>query len=266
MSNNFDMCSYGVGIDCNLYYDSMLGRIQFEENFTTLGERNAINEHSYFYIDFGNIETPNKLGDIIKIDKPANISKTFMDDMFDVVTICNAYSNYDIEEIYSDMDKYYDVLSQDILNADISFFDEVIVYDCIKLKDNVLEYVTKGYSQGDATTVYLDFNKLNETWGTDININGTDKKVQKTIKEITDEIDHFFWDSPIGGYINVIDGGTEVQYEVEDILKDPYEYDKDIVKEKVLSHVKEKFTLTTDKEERFKQDLDAVLPTHLSVH
>lgn len=266
MSNNFDMCSYGVGINCNLYYDSMLGRIHFEENFTTFSERNTIDNRSYFYTDFGNIKMPDKLGDIVKIDKQANISKTFMDNLFEAAMICNKYSNYDIEEIYSDMYKYYDILSQDILNSDISLFDEVMAYDCIKLKDNVLKYVTKGYSQGDVAVVYLDFNKLNKTWGTDININNTDKKVQKTINEITDEIDHFFWDSPISGYINVIDGSTEVQYEVEDILKDPYEYDKDIAKEKVLSHVKEKFTLTTDKEERFKQDLDAVLPTYLSVH
>lgn len=74
----------------------------------------------------------------------------------------------------------------------------------VKPSHNILSYETRGYSQGDYALVYYVVGDYEPThiW-----------------------IDHLFWDCPISGMIT-IDGE---EYYIDEILDDPYEYDKDAI-------------------------------------
>ena len=57
-SNNFNQSSTGVNIETNIYYDSDMSQINFNESFVKISDR------KYFFTDFGNYDLPdNELPD-----------------------------------------------------------------------------------------------------------------------------------------------------------------------------------------------------------
>jgi hypothetical protein len=184
MRDNFDMCSYGIGLEFYIFHDTTRGRCDFDDNFLQL------EEGTYYYTNWGNI-----------CDTPDNL-----------------------DELYTEDDE---------------------------LKEGIIRFATRGYSQGDYADVYIDTYKLENIFGVCPNLDGIKKDIRK-----------LFWDCPISGHITLHHDGEEEEILVWEMLTDEYIWDKEEVIKSVMEYTRKRLKVKEELFVRLEQDLIQLLPEY----
>lgn len=273
MANNFDCCSYGIGVCANVSYSNWCSHERFEDNFKCLGRDRRGDGIVYFYTDWGNIsDVPTKVGDLIYISNLVEGKIPDVESLLrlgEVLTECDGnwwYSDNDLLEKWGrDPEEFEREIIDEILGLDVKYIEDVLQFDCCDLKQGVTTYTTRGYCQGDVATVYIDWNLLNEIWGRDIKLdsygNGIELSDRETIKGLEKDIDHYFWDAPIDGCVTLIYGGDELEFYASEHLKDEYDWDKKYFISEVVAEARAKFKdLAESSFIILEQDLNRILP------
>jgi hypothetical protein len=276
MNNNFDMCSYGIGIECNLYHCNGTAFYDFRENFELLTRTRQGDGYTYFYTDRNNLRfknvIPTKIGDLITLtDEPGDkiTSKKLFINVLEVLDEVGASWWYDSKDLVDNWRDNADEVLQEFLNIDIKHFDDVLEFDCCRLKNNIEIYTTRGYSQGDIARVVIDYNNLNEVWGTSIELlkDQTSAKTltdRKTIYGLREEIDHLFWDCPISGGVTLHYKGEVEDVFLEDIVDDYYTWNKEKAIKNIVEYAKKRIKDLDEKTiEVLEKDLRDLLTEYL---
>jgi hypothetical protein len=273
MSNNFDTCSYGIGVCVNVHYSNWCSQMRFEDNFKCLVRDRRGDGHAYFYIDWGNISVPPTVGDLIQISNLVDGKIPDVESLLrlgEVLNYCDGnwwYSDSELTEKWEENpDEFGQEIIDEILGLDIEHIEDVLQYACCELKQGVTTYTTRGYCQGDVATVYIDWNLLNEIWGRDIkftsdNMCGLTLSDRETIRSLENDIDHYFWDAPIDGCVTLTYRGDEIELYASEHLEDEYAWDEEYFISEIMAEARAKFK---DLDERLftvlKQDLTRLLP------
>lgn len=280
MSNNFDCCSYGIGVCASVHYSSWCSQERFRDNFECLVRDSRGDGSVYFYTDWGSIsDVPTRVGDLIYI---SNLVEGKIPDVESllrlgkVLTECDGnwwYSDDElIEKWEEDKDEFGQEIIDELLGLDVKYIEDVLQFDCCVLKQGITTHTTRGYSQGDVATVYIDWNLLNEVWGTEIELDsnggGVEFSDREAIRSLENDIDHYFWDAPIDGRITLTYGEDELELCVDEHLKDEYEWDKEYFISEIVAEARAKFNgLDKDLDKglftRLEQDLNRLLPDKL---
>jgi len=199
--NNFTKNGNGTSIDFQCFYDTDVSQWNFRENFERVGDNDE-----YFFTEHTNIEVPEyKEMFILKND----CREEAIDEILE-------YSK-DNREDFDDMD-IGDIGDWLLMYADFGDVDEMFT-----LRDNIQEFTTRGYSQGDYAKVYVDKEQVEKNCG---------KYDEKSTEKM---IDSYFWDCPV--YLSLeIDNNTIENGEIE--LDDEYYTDTNEVKEKTIEYLK----------------------------
>lgn len=212
--NNFDTSSSGVNIEFAGSYDTWLGQQEFDENFSRIRDNNR-HTAIFFYDDWGNIKSPESIGEVCTIKKGTKKA-----DILDL--------DYFYNESFSD-------IKRELLGKPLKDFTDF--EDILTLRKGFETIETRGYCQGDCAIVLIDTNALKKCWGK-----------QPDIKELSEEIDHLFWDSPISARVTI--NSIEFNYDEYDL--DRYDWQR------------EEFAELVAKDSGVdKQTLLAILPEHL---
>lgn len=276
MSNNFDCCSYGIGVCANVSYSNWYTQNRFEYNFECLVRNRRGDGCAYFYTDGGNISVPTRVGDLIQI---SNLVDGKIPDVESLLRLGKVLDECDgswwyfddelIEKWGVDKDEFGQEIIDAILGLDVKYIEDVLQFTCCKLKPGITTYTTRGYCQGDVATVYIDWNLLNEFWGRNVKftsdgMSGLTLSDRETIKSLEEDIDHYFWDAPIDGRINLIYGEDEIELYAHEYLKDEYEWDKEYFISEIMAEARAKFKdLAESSFIILKQDLNRLLPEEL---
>lgn len=200
--NNYDKSSTGVDIECVCYYDINLSRHNFEENFEILQHNSSV----LYFIDNGNLPGATTVKMIVKGTKENKVSHL-------------AYvTSFDKEEIETWDD---DTIDSEIIGREEDI--NLINYALDKLptlpgleflpNKNLIALGSRGYSQGDYSTILYCPEDLEKAWGK----MPTQESIQKMVN-------HYCWDSPIYARFE-IDGK---EYHYHDMPEyDEYEWDRD---------------------------------------
>lgn len=188
--NNFDTSSSGVNIEFAGSYDTWLSQQEFDENFSRIRDNNR-HTAVFFYDDWGNIKSPESIGDVFKIS-PKITKKELLEYM-------GGWEN----------DYKRDIVF-DILNKNIKDFTDF--EDILTLRKGFETIETRGYCQGDFCKVLINTNALKKCWGK-----------QPDTKELSEEIDHLFWDCPIFARVTIND--KEFNYDEYDL--DRYDWQRE---------------------------------------
>ena len=278
MANNFDCCSYGIGVVSNLHYSTWCSQERFNNNFECLVRDRRGDGSVYFYTDWQNIsDVPSKVGDLIYISNLVEEKIPDVESLLrlgEVLNYCDGSWWYSDDELIEKWEENPDEFGQEIidelLGLDVKYIEDVLQYDCCDLKEGITTYTTRGYCQGDVATVYIDWNLLNEVWGSEIKLTsdgytGLELSDREAIKSLHDDIDHYFWDAPIDGSITLTYGEDEFEIYVDELLKDEYDWDKKECMDKVMEVARNKFaSLDESILTRLERDLDRLLPESLS--
>ncbi|MBO7712304.1 MAG: hypothetical protein J6S85_01975 [Methanobrevibacter sp.] len=161
--NNFDTSSSGVNIEFSGRHDTDLSHWEFEDNFEVLkwGRSEA---ELIFFTDYGQIEAPEKIGDVFKINKHTHKADILDLDWFEGETLAE--------------------IKDELLNKPIKDWEDFDSVLDLKAGFEILE--TKGYCQGDFCKVLINLTGLEKLWGN-----------KPDIKALNEDIDHLFWDCPI---------------------------------------------------------------------
>lgn len=164
-------------IKTDLFYDIMLSQYNFEENFKRID-----NSMNFVYTDFGNLSGDFDENDFFII----NYKKTKKRDI-------NKLKVY-----LSDDDCIRDVLLSDLIyeflggdnldNLETLLNEYNIIYDCTY---EIL--YTRGYSQGDYAEIYVNKKEFKDVIGVEFNSD-----------DYQSIFNHYFWDIPISGELNII--------------------------------------------------------------
>ena len=279
MSNNFDSCSYGIGVCTNVHYSDWCFHERFKNNFECLAHDSRGYGSVYFYTDWKNINyikaVPTKVGDLIYI---SNLVEGKIPDVESllrlgkVLTECGGswwYSDNDLLEKWKENpEEFGQEIIDELLGLDVKYIEDVLKFDCCNLKSGITTHTTCGYCQADVATVYIDWNLLNEIWGSDVKLdsvgNGVESSDRETIKSLEKDIDHYFWDAPIDGSIILTCGEDELELYTYEHLKDEYEWDKKYFVNEIMAEARAKFKdLAESSFIILKQDLNRVLPDEL---
>ena len=280
MANNFDCCSYGIGVVSNLHYSTWCSQERFNNNFECLVRNRRGDGSVYFYTDWQNIKCinalPTKVGDLIYISNLVEGKIPDVESLLrlgEVLNDCGGSWWYSDEELIEKWEENPNEFGQEIidelLGLDVKYIEDVLQYDCCDLKEGITTYTTRGYCQGDVATVYIDWNLLNEVWGSEIKFTsdgytGLELSDREAIKSLHDDIDHYFWDAPIDGGITLTYNDEEFEFYVDELLKDEYDWDKKECMDKVMEVARNKFaSLDESILTRLERDLDRLLPESL---
>lgn len=283
MANNFDNCSYGIGVCASVYYSNWCSQERFENNFECLVRNRRDDGSAYFYTDWKNINcinaVPTKVGDLIYISNLVEGKIPDVESLLrlgEVLNECDGNWWYSDDELIEKWEENPDEFGQEIIDEilvlDVKYIENVLQFDCCDLKEGVTTYTTRGYSQGDVATVYIDWNLLNEVWGSDIKLdsvgNGVEFSDREAIRSLEKDIDHYFWDSPIDGCITLTYGEDEIELYADNYLKDEYEWDKEYFVSEIMAEARARFNgLDKDLAEslftRLEQDLNRILSKDL---
>lgn len=276
MSNNFDCCSYGIGVCANIYYSNWRSRETFEDNFECLCRNNRGDGRAYFYTDWQNINytknIPTTVGDLIYLSNLVDGKIPDVESLLrlgEVLNECNGnwwYSDAELIEKWEESpDEFGQEIIDEILGLDVKYIEDVLQFDCCDLKDGITTHITRGYCQGDVAVVYINWNLLNKIWGSNVKLNsngeGVEPSDKETIRSLEKDIDHYFWDSPINGCITLSYNKDKIELCVGEYLKDEYEWDKDYFIREVMTEARAKFKdLDENLFNVLKQDLIRLLP------
>lgn len=276
MANNFDCCSYGIGVCANVHYSTWCSQERFYINFERLARDRRGYGNVYFYTDWKNIKAvPTRVGDLIQISNLVEGKIPDVESLLrlgEVLTKCDGnwwYSDDDLLEKWAkNPEEFGQDIIDEILGLGVRYIEDVLQFDCCDLKSGITTYTTRGYSQGDVATVYIDWNLLNEVWDSDVKLDsnggGVEFSDRETIRSLEEDIDHYFWDAPIDGYITLTYGEDEIDLYAGEHLKDEYEWDKEYFVSEIVAEARAKFKdLAESSFIILKQDLNRVLPKDL---
>ncbi len=279
MANNFDCCSYGIGVDVCVHYSNWCSQERFDNNFECLVRDSRGDGCIYFYTDWKNINcikaVPTKVGDLICISNLVEGKIPDVESLLrlgEVLNECDGnwwYSESElIEKWEENKEEFGQEVIDELLGLDVKYIEDVLQYDCCDLKQGVTTYTTRGYCQGDVATVYIDWNLLNEVWGSDVKLDsnggGVEFSDREAIRSLEEDIDHYFWDSPIDGGVTLTYGEDEIELYVDEHLKDEYEWDKEYFVSEIVAEARAKFKdLDESLFTRLEKDLTHLLPNEL---
>lgn len=276
MANNFDCCSSGIGVDACVHYSNCCSQDRFGDNFECLVRDRCGEGSVYFYTNYTNIDAvPTKVGDLIRLSNLVEGKIPDVESLLrlgEVLDECDGnwwYSDDELIEMWEkDKDGFGKDIIDEILGLDVKYIEDVLQFDCCDLKDGITTYTTRGYCQGDVATVYIDWNLLNEVWGSDVKLdslgNGVEFSDRETIRSLEKDIDHYFWDAPIEGCVILTYGEEKIELYKDEHLKDEYEWDKEYFISEIMAEAKAKFKdLDESLFTRLEQDLNRILPENL---
>jgi hypothetical protein len=177
-----------------------------------------------------------------------------------------------VEKWEENKDEFGQEVIDEVLGLDVKYIEDVLQFDCCDLKQGITTHTTHGYCQGDVATVYIDWNLLNEVWGSEIkftsdNMCGLTLSDREAIRSLEKDIDHYFWDAPIDGCITLTYGEEEIELYAGEHLKDEYDWDKEYFVSEIMAEARAKFKdLDESLFTRLEQDLNRVLPENLGYH
>lgn len=278
MANNFDCCSYGIGVDSYVHYSNWCSQERFENNFECLVRDRRGDDSVYFYTDWKNIsDIPSKVGDLIYISNLVEGKIPDVESLLrlgEVLNYCDDswwYSDDDlIEKWEENPEEFGQEIIDELLGLDVKCIEDVLRYDCCDLKEGITTYTTRGCCQGDVATVYIDWNLLNEVWGTEIKFTsdgytGLELSDREAIRSLENDIDHYFWDAPVDGGITLTYGDDEIELYAGEHLKDEYEWDKEYFVSEIVAEARAKFEgIDESLFTRLEQDLNRILPEDLN--
>lgn len=277
MSNNFDCCSYGIGVCADVHYSNWRSREMFEDNFECLCRDNRGDGSAYFYTDWQNINyikaVPSTVGDLIYI---SNLVDGKIPDVESLLRLGEVLNECDDNWWYSDdeliekwkenPEEFGQEIIDELLGLDVEYIEDVLQYDCCDLKQGITTHTTRGYCQGDVATVYIDWNLLNKIWGRDVKftsdgMSGLTLSDREAIRSLENDIDHYFWDAPIDGCVTLTYGEDELELYANEYLNDEYDWDKEYSVSKIMTEARAKFkNLDESLFTRLEQDLNNLLP------
>lgn len=191
--NNYDQSSTGISLECSVYYDTGISRMDFDDSLQILRHSSYRETCIAYYTDNGNVPNADSVEFTVKGEDQA------------LTKFVNENCGWQAEDFAtaSRDDMQEAVINE--LGPKVLNYEELNEYD---LKDTGLELVpsktlvkviTRGYSQGDYAEVYYCPTDLKEAWG--------NEPQEKDVKET---IDHLFWDAPIAGLFTI--NGNEYSY------------------------------------------------------
>lgn len=195
--NNFDESSSGTSIELSVGYDRDLASMYYED-FATENTRLEFDRDSSIFL-LGDVTKPYYKKSELNRMKKADLIE--LDEQYELLCPYNYDDTTKLELIkelqHITIKKYYEYLiSQYSWNSILGHI-------------NHSYYISHGHSQGDATYIISIDEELTDGY----------KKY----------IDNILWDSPI--YISLT--VDDVEYKDDELLNDMYEYDKNLVIEKV---------------------------------
>lgn len=264
--NNFDVCSYGIGLETNIYYDTY-GDL-YRENIACLTTDNRHNNFTHYYTNWGGLKTPEYIGELVSIKglQDGEIPDVLtLEHVMGVVEDCGCNYWSDTEEILENWQEHRNDILELFNNIPIRHLDDVLECTSVEFKDNVAMYETHGYSQGDYARFIINYNALNEHWGTDIKVdsrgNGISDEDCEAVVSLLDDIEHYFWDCPIRGSITLHYNGEPEDTFVDEFLSDEWEWDKDEFITKVMEYARIRLKdVSDDIMDKLKCDLYTLIP------
>lgn len=264
--NNFDVCSYEIGLEVNIYKDTC-GDL-FDENIRCLTRDSRHNGYTYFYTDWRGLKAPTTIGELVTIKGLQNgeISDALtLEHVMGVVEDCGCNYWSDTEEILENWQEHRGDILELFNNIPIRHLDDVLECSSIEFKDNVAIYETRGYSQGDYARFIIDYNALNEHWETDIKVDSNGQALSdddcEAVVSLLDDIEHYFWDCPIRGSVTLHYDGEPEDIFVEEFLSNEWEWDKDDFITKVIEYTRMRLKdVSDDVMDKLKCDLYSLIP------
>ena len=170
-------------IETELTYDYD-DNFRFTENFEILRYSGYRETSISLYLDYGNLSNDYDMEqDCIIEDSRENRVK--------IKRHLTQQGWQRVSELFGNLDE----LCEDIGGVDYSNIEELyeVLDDIgIEYKSNYLRTATRGYSQGDCAAILINVAEFKEKMGTEFDLDGMQKW-----------FDHYFWDSPIHGEIEV---------------------------------------------------------------
>lgn len=233
--NNFDRSSSGVNLELSCFWDLDLARIYFNESFTLLHSNSdsMINPYSrvnvYQYTDYGNLPEI----DLNDINEYQFTTKELYQALLAIIDH-DELREYAREYHGKSFSKCNKSELIDIAENTVSTYDFDYLLSNFTLKHEIIS--SRGYCQDDYVEVIIH----NDYWQ---GINKTDK----ALNNLSDTIDHLFWDSPL--YCRLEVDNEEIY--LDGNLLDQYTYDENVILEianKAINHDKKKYILEWLKE------------------
>jgi len=187
--NNYNQSSTGLNIDLNLSYDIFGSQTNFNENIV----RSNNFKDFFVYVDYDNLSyklgyDPKKIDidDLYKFDETRVNKIKFMKHIINELGyIYSDIKDLSIRDMCNDHLEFNDIndLYCLILSSDIKYKK---LYDVINIT---------GYSQGDQASIIVLSDIFCKAWGCDT----------IDLDSLTEEIKHYFYDSPIIARITIND-------------------------------------------------------------
>ena len=205
--NNFDQSSTGLNVECTCFYDTDRSERDFRENFEVLQHSGYRTSSVLYYIDNGNVPGHDEIKFIVKGDKAAKIKFLEKECSFEAEEI----SSWDDDTI--DTEILGNLEDLNLINyAEKKHFPVVDGLEFVPNK-NLIVISSRGYSQGDYSTVIYCPEDIEKAWG-----NAPDQN------DIQKMVDHYLWDAPIYAQITL----NENEFNIWDMdHHDDYTWDRE---------------------------------------
>jgi len=191
--NNFDKSSTGLNVEVNICNDLSLAQINFNENIE------EFEDGYYIYTNYNNLKYYYK--NIYKMKSYYTVSMLDINDFYDIdindrrtKVILYRYLTREYKILYSDLKDGYvtdGYATQDMLDTlldteySLVSLEEFLNRYSIPYKSKFTVLDIRGYSQGDYAQVIIMNDALSTIWGSEPNI-----------RELEQELTHFFYDAP----------------------------------------------------------------------
>lgn len=201
MPNNYDQSSTGWNVECYCFYDTDLSSFEYKDNFETVRKDRCANTSAVYYIDYGNVDGPDKVTLSISGTREEKIRYLIAQDGEGY----HDFTNWTDNDFDGAILNYQDIDPFNLAEND-KFFDGYEL--AFKTSKNLLSVTSHGYSQGDYCEVFYCPDDIEKAWGK-----------YPDQDELSKIFDNYLWDAPIQGCCTVNE--QEVYYD-----GDRYEYDR----------------------------------------
>ena len=201
--NNFDQSATGLNIELSIFRDTDRSQMEFDESFTRL------DDGLFLFTEFGNVSDNFSFSDASNYQFTVKELRQAIKKDYDT-----ELSQHYFSKPFSKLTKAELIEFLDCLTYDGSEIAEFLQDNFTPLYDKI---VTRGHSQGDYAQVIIT-----PAYKAYLASNGKQWDSEQE-RKISDLIDHLFWDAPIYARMEIGDN----EYYLDELLADPYEYDKD---------------------------------------